>query len=219
MVLADPPGMVRIRMSDARGYTRVPGGVTVGVEVSAPVSGRCAPRARTAGGHRFEAGTVRLLRPPRWAMVYRTDAPRHDDTAAGWVQRAPTRSWRSTSWCTLRRVSLLHRRRPRTQRDGADRTPGPAQPLDQPGCLRDDGPLSRRRETQPAGATPRSSPTPSNSPTERGIGMRASPYDLTGMGYQPSRIETGGQDQYQRANTVRAVRFSAARRLLWRWTS
>ena len=118
---------VRIRMSVPRGYTRVPAGHRRRQYLRT--------RERTLRTSRALLAAT-ASRPARfgcfglheWAMVYHTDAPRHDVPlrlgAAGTdaVVESPPAGVHP-----LRRVSLLHRRRPRTQRDGADRA-GPAQP-------------------------------------------------------------------------------------------
>lgn len=163
-------------------------------------------------------------RPPRlgcfglheWAMVYRTDAPRHDAVplrlgAAGTdavVESLPVHcthhdAFRFFTAAATPRNALVPTREAQVENE-------------QPGCLHATMDLYKwAYKLSPA--------TPSDLLADcfalavdvRELDMRASPYDLADLGYPPVRIETpAGRAEYARAQAAFAERAAPLRRRL-----
>ena len=139
-----------------------------------------------------------------WAMVYRPpDAdPARRLAAAARARPAPTTVVES------HRIACSHFDAFRFFTDaGAAAQHAVARPrrparLEQPGCLHaGDGPLQARLPADARWSAPTWSPTASSSPgTSARLDMRASPYDLADLGFEPVRIETaGGKQEYAAA--------------------
>lgn len=197
-VLADPPDGPH-PYEHARGYTRVPGGVTVGVEY-------LHARERTLRTSRALLAAT-ASRPARfgcfglheWAMVYRTDAPRHAVPlrlgAAATDAVVESHQLVCTHFDAFRFFTEEARGRNSTALTAQDRLDH-----DQPGCLHATMDLYRvAAKLSPLLPSVLVADAFEIAHRAREIDMRASPYDLTGMGYQPIRIETPeGKSEYQR---------------------
>jgi hypothetical protein len=197
-----------------------PGVVLVGGEPRGP-GYRATPRgvvldpAALPDRHRTTAGFVRALltatagRPPRlscfglheWAMVYRTDRPRHAAVplrlgAAGTDAVVESLPVHCTHHDAYRFFTPAARPRNALAPQRADQVAN-----EQPGCLHATMDLYKwAYKLAPA--------TPSELVADcfalavevRELDMRASPYDLAALGYPPVRIETpSGRAEYARA--------------------
>lgn len=212
--LADPPEGPH-PYEDARGYARVPGGVTVAIE-------HLHARERTLRtSHALLAATA--ARPARfgcyglheWAMVYRTDAPRHDVPlrlgASGTDAVVESHQLVCTHFDAFRFFTDDAR-----GRNATALTPDNRLHHDQPGCLHATMDLYRvTAKLSPLLHSDLVADAFSLAHRARETDMRASPYDLTAMGYEPIRIETpGGKNEYLRAQHEIAEAGSALRERL-----
>ncbi|MFT3900109.1 MAG: 3-methyladenine DNA glycosylase [Gordonia sp. (in: high G+C Gram-positive bacteria)] len=196
VVLADPPDGEHPYAS-TRGYTTVSGGATVGRDY-------LGKRRRTLLATRALLAAT-AARAPRygcyglheWAMVYRSDAPRH---------RLPLRLGPAGTDAVVEANQLVctHFDAFRFFTDAAhDRNATVLTRADQlrheqPGCLHATMDLYRiGAKLSPLVASDLVADAFELAYRAREIDMRASPYDLTGLGYEPIRVETAdGRAEY-----------------------
>jgi len=195
------------------GYVETPDGVVLD-----PAS---LPRLRTTAG--FVAGllTATASRPARlgcfglheWAMVYRTDAPRHDAVplrlgAAGTDAVVESLPVTCTHYDAFRFFTDAAR-----PRNALTPTRETQVALEQPGCLHATMDLYKWAYKLAPGC-------PSELLADcfelavdvRELDMRASPYDLAAHGYEPVRIETpAGRAEYARLQAGFAERAAPLR--------
>ncbi len=197
-ILADPPGRPH-PYAGFRGYGPVPGGATV-------AAAHLQQRQRTLHTTRALLAAT-ASRPARfgcfglheWAMVYRTDSPRH---------RMPLRlgSTGTDAVVESHQLTCSHFDAFRFFTDAArDRNVAAltrADQLDheQPGCLHATMDLYRAAaKLSPLLESALVADAFELAHRAREVDMRAGPYDLTGLGYEPIRIETpDGKAQYVR---------------------
>ena len=179
-------------------------------------------RAGPAAVHGLLGAT--LQRAPRlacfglheWAMVYRTDAPRHGAVplrlgAAGTDEVVESMSIRCTHFDAFRFFTG-----PAAVRNATVPTRERQAELEQPGCLHANMDLYKwAYKLAPACPSELMADCFELAVDVRELDMRASPYDLSGYGYRPVRIETAaGRAEYVRAQAGFAERAAPLRRRL-----
>ena len=213
-----------VALRDAEEFLDVPG------HVRRPDGTVALDPAALPDRHRITAAFVRALlvatasRPPRlscfglheWAMVYRTDAPRHGAVplrlgAAGTDAVVESLAVHCTHHDAYRFFTAAARPRNALSPTRADQVA-----LEQPGCLHATMDLYKwAYKLSPA--------TPGELLTDcftlaadvRTLDMRASPYDLADLGHPPVRIETpAGRAEYARAQAGFARRAAPLRERL-----
>lgn len=167
--------------------------------------------ARTAATARFVRTllTATAARPPRlscfglheWAMVYRTDAPRHGQVPlrlgpAGTDAVVESLPVHCTHHDAFRFFTAAARPRNALTPTRADQVA-----LEQPGCLHTNMDLYKWSfKLSPATPAELIADCFELAVAVRELDMRASPYDLAGLGYSPVRIETpAGRAEYARS--------------------
>ncbi|MDN5919366.1 MAG: 3-methyladenine DNA glycosylase [Pseudonocardia sp.] len=185
----------------------------------------CAPErlCATAG---FVHGllTATVARAPRlgcfglheWAMLYRTDAPRHDAVplrlgAAGTDEVVESMPVQCTHYDAYRFFTG-----PAAPRNAITPTRESQAELEQPGCLHANMDLYKwAYKLAPGCPSELTADCFELAVDVRELDMRASPYDLAGYGYRPVRIETpAGRAEYARAQAGFAERAAPLRRRL-----
>jgi hypothetical protein len=219
VVLADGDGFL-----DRPGYVRVPGtGTGTGSTVDVRFDPAAAPdRLRTTAGFVHRLLTATRSRPARlscfglheWAMVYRTDRPRHGATVPLRLGHAGT-----DEVVESMRIGCTHY-------DAYRFFTGPAAPrntltptretqveLEQPGCLHATMDLYKwAYKLAPAVPSELVADCFALAADVRELDMRAGPYDLAGHGFPPVRIETpDGRAAYARAQSGFAERAAPLR--------
>ena len=185
----------------------------------------CAPdRLRSTAGFVRDLLGATLQRAPRlacfglheWAMVYRTDAPRHGAVplrlgAAGTDEVVESMSIRCTHFDAFRFFTG-----PAVARNATVPTRERQAELEQPGCLHANMDLYKwAYKLAPACPSELMADCFELAVDVRELDMRASPYDLSGYGYRPVRIETAaGRAEYVRAQAGFAERAAPLRRRL-----
>lgn len=166
------------------------------------ISGR-APRLTCFGLH-------------EWAMVYRSDAPRHAGQslrlgASGTDAVVEAQPLRCTHHDAFRFFTPAARPRNATSPARADQIDN-----EQPGCLHATMDLYKwAYKLAPAASSELVADCFELALDVRTLDMRASPYDLEALGYPPVRIETAqGRAAYARAQTVFAERSEPLRERL-----
>jgi hypothetical protein len=196
------------------GYRRVPGGVRLDL-------------AALPDRHRATAGFVRALltatasRAPRlgcfglheWAMVYRSDAPRHGAVplrlgAAGTDAVVESLPVHCTHHDAFRFFTPAARPRNALVPERGDQVVN-----EQPGCLHATMDLYKwAYKLAPATPSELLADCFALAVDVRELDMRASPYDLAALGYAPVRIETpAGRAEYTRAQSAFAERAAPLR--------
>ncbi len=185
----------------------------------------CAPeRLRTTAGfvHGLVAATA--ARTPRlgcfglheWAMVYRTDAPRHATVplrlgADGTDTVVESLDVQCTHYDAYRFFTA-----PARPRNALEPTRERQADLEQPGCLHATMDLYKwAYKLAPACPSELTADCFALASDVRELDMRASPYDLSAHGYDPVRIETpAGRAEYVRAQAGFAERAAPLRERL-----
>ncbi|MFT4200625.1 3-methyladenine DNA glycosylase [Gordonia sp. (in: high G+C Gram-positive bacteria)] len=213
--ILDDPATGEHPYAEARGYERVPGGVQV-------AGAHLLKRERTL---RTSAALLAATaaRPARygcfglheWAMVYRTGAPRHSMPlrlgAAGTDAVVEANRLVCTHFDAFRFFTGPARGRNATRLHHDDRLDH-----EQPGCLHATMDLYRvAAKLSPLVPSDLVADAFELAHTAREIDMRASPYDLTALGYEPIRIETtAGRAEYVTRQQAVAGAGSALRQRL-----
>jgi hypothetical protein len=202
---------------DRPGYVRVPGGDGVAFDPAAAPD-----RLRSTAGFVHRLLTATRSRPPRlgcfglheWAMVYRTDRPRHGATVP--LRLGPEGT---DDVVESMRIGCTHY-------DAYRFFTGPAAPrntltptretqveLEQPGCLHATMDLYKwAYKLAPAVPSELVADCFELAADVRELDMRASPYDLADHGFSPVRIETPeGRAHYARAQSAFADRAAPLR--------
>jgi hypothetical protein len=218
----DPGPGVRL-LGDARAFLDRPGYRRDGDGVVFDPA--CAPaRLRTTAGFLHGLLTATASRAPRlgcfglheWAMVYRTDAPRHGEVplrlgADGTDAVVDELDVHCTHYDAYRFFTAAAR-----PRNALEPTRERQPELEQPGCLHATMDLYKwAYKLAPACPSELMGDCFALAQDVRELDMRASPYDLSGHGYSPVRIETpAGRAEYVRAQAGFAERAAPLRERL-----
>ena len=210
-----------IALCDAEAFLSVPG------HVRRPDGTVALDPAALPDRHRATAEFVRALlvatasRPPRlacfglheWAMVYRTDSPRHGAVplrlgTAGTDEVVESLPVHCTHHDAYRFFTAAARPRNAVSPARADQVA-----LEQPGCLHATMDLYKwAYKLSPATPAELLADCFTLAADVRELDMRASPYDLADLGYPPVRIETAtGRAEYARAQAGFARRAAPLR--------
>jgi hypothetical protein len=210
-----------VALRDAEAFLSVPG------HVRRPDGTVALGHAALPDRHRATAEFVRTLlaatasRPPRlacfglheWAMVYRTDSPRHGAVplrlgTAGTDEVVESLPVHCTHHDAYRFFTAAARPRNAVSPARADQVA-----LEQPGCLHATMDLYKwAYKLSPATPAELLADCFTLAADVRELDMRASPYDLADLGYPPVRIETAsGRAEYARAQAGFARRAAPLR--------
>jgi hypothetical protein len=213
-----------IGLRDAEAFLSVPG------HVRRPDGTVALDPAALPDRHHVTADFVRTLlvatasRPPRlacfglheWAMVYRTDSPRHGAVplrlgTAGTDEVVESLPVHCTHHDAYRFFTAAARPRNAVSPARADQVA-----LEQPGCLHATMDLYKwAYKLSPATPAELLADCFTLAADVRELDMRASPYDLADLGYPPARIETAtGRAEYARAQAGFARRAAPLRNRL-----
>jgi hypothetical protein len=217
------PGVGVVLGGSAEEFLSRPGYVRTTDGVQLDAAGLPGPRVESA---EFVLRLLRAIsgRTPRltcfglheWAMVYRTDAPRHAGVplrlgAAGTDAVVEAQPLRCTHHDAFRFFTSAARPRNAYAPSRADQLRN-----EQPGCLHATMDLYKwAYKLSPAAPSELVADCFELAVDVRTLDMRASPYDLAAMGYAPVRIETAqGRAEYSRAQAAFAERAQPLRERL-----
>ncbi|WP_214368249.1 3-methyladenine DNA glycosylase [Pseudonocardia sp. H11422] len=209
------PGPGVLLRGDATQFLGSPGYVRDGEGVRLDVAA-LPERLRTTAGFVHTLLTATAGRAPRlgcfglheWAMVYRTDAPRHGAVplrlgAAGTDAVVESLPVHCTHYDAFRFFTAAARPRNAVTPERADQVD-----FEQPGCLHATMDLYKwAYKLAPVTPSELLADCFALAVDVRELDMRASPYDLADLGYPPVRIETSaGRAEYARAQAGFAER-------------
>jgi hypothetical protein len=212
-----------VELRDADGFPDLPGHVRSGDAVALDPD-RLPDRVRRTAGFVRALLSATAARPPRlgcfglheWAMVYRSDAPRHGAVplrlgAAGTDAVVESLPVQCSHHDAFRFFTAAARPRNALQPAREDQVA-----LEQPGCLHATMDLYKwAYKLAPAVPGELVADCFALAVEVRELDMRASPYDLTAHGYSPVRIETpAGRAEYARAQAGFAERAAPLRQRL-----
>jgi hypothetical protein len=212
-----------VELRDADGFPDLPGHVRSGGAVALDPD-RLPDRVRRTAEFVRALLSATAARPPRlgcfglheWAMVYRSDAPRHGAVplrlgAAGTDAVVESLPVQCSHHDAFRFFTAAARPRNALQPAREDQVA-----LEQPGCLHATMDLYKwAYKLAPAVPGELVADCFALAVEVRELDMRASPYDLTAHGYSPVRIETpAGRAEYARAQAGFAERAAPLRQRL-----
>lgn len=206
-VLADDGSRAGAAYLSLRGYERRAEGITVGAEYLRRRRGALAETDALLSATAERPARMGCFGLHEWAMVYRSDQPRHDHPlrlgASGTDAVVESMPLRCTHFDAFRFFTAGAR-----PLNEEELTPPSRLTRDQPGCLHTVMDLYRACFTlaplMDSDLTLRAFTLAHDA---RDLDMRASPYDLSNLGYPPVPVETAaGRAQYTREQSVIAER-------------